>query len=69
MEAVGQLAGGIAHDFNNSLTLIKVCSQLALEESVANRTAGVREPSARVLLEASRRIRVSVQSTLKPSFS
>ncbi len=32
MEAVGQLAGGIAHDFNNSLTLIKVCSQLALEE-------------------------------------
>ncbi len=32
MEAVGQLAGGIAHDFNNSLTLIKVCSQLALQE-------------------------------------
>jgi signal transduction histidine kinase/DNA-binding response OmpR family regulator len=32
MEAVGQLAGGIAHDFNNSLTLIKVCSQLALLE-------------------------------------
>ena len=32
MEAVGQLAGGIAHDFNNSLTLIKVCSQLALGE-------------------------------------
>jgi signal transduction histidine kinase len=32
MDAVGQLAGGIAHDFNNSLTLIKVCSQLALQE-------------------------------------
>jgi len=32
MEAVGQLAGGIAHDFNNSLTLIKVCSQLVLQE-------------------------------------
>lgn len=32
MEAVGQLAGGIAHDFNNSITLIKVCSQLALQE-------------------------------------
>jgi len=32
MEVVGQLAGGIAHDFNNSLTLIKVCSQLALQE-------------------------------------
>jgi len=32
MEAIGQLAGGIAHDFNNSLTLIKVCSQLALLE-------------------------------------
>ncbi len=31
MEVVGQLAGGIAHDFNNSLTLIKVCSQLALQ--------------------------------------
>ena len=26
------MAGGIAHDFNNSLTLIKVCSQLALQE-------------------------------------
>ena len=32
MEVVGQLAGGIAHDFNNSLTLIKVCSELALQE-------------------------------------
>jgi signal transduction histidine kinase len=32
MDAVGQLAGGIAHDFNNSVTLIKVCSQLALQE-------------------------------------
>jgi signal transduction histidine kinase/ActR/RegA family two-component response regulator len=32
MDAVGHLAGGIAHDFNNSLTLIKVCSQLALQE-------------------------------------
>ncbi len=32
MEAAGQLAGGIAHDFNNSLTLIRVCSQLALQE-------------------------------------
>jgi len=32
MEAVGQLAGGIAHDFNNSLTLIKVCSQLVIQE-------------------------------------
>jgi signal transduction histidine kinase len=32
MEAVGQLAGGIAHDFNNSITLIRVCSQLALQE-------------------------------------
>ena len=32
MEAIAQLAGGIAHDFNNSLTLIKVCSQLALLE-------------------------------------
>ncbi len=32
MEAIGQLAGGIAHDFNNSITLIKVCGQLALQE-------------------------------------
>jgi len=32
IEAIGQLAGGIAHDFNNALTLIRVCSQLALME-------------------------------------
>jgi two-component system cell cycle sensor histidine kinase/response regulator CckA len=32
MEAIGLLAGGIAHDFNNALTLISVCSQMALIE-------------------------------------
>jgi two-component system cell cycle sensor histidine kinase/response regulator CckA len=32
MEAIGRLAGGIAHDFNNSITIIRVCSQLALME-------------------------------------
>ncbi len=32
MEAIGRLAGGIAHDFNNLLTVIKVNSEMALEE-------------------------------------
>ena len=35
MEAVGRLAGGIAHDFNNLLTVIKVSTDLLLEESDA----------------------------------
>ena len=32
MEAIGTLAGGIAHDFNNLLTIMKVRSQLSLQE-------------------------------------
>jgi len=32
MEAIGLLAGGFAHDFNNSLSVVKICAQLALSD-------------------------------------
>jgi two-component system cell cycle sensor histidine kinase/response regulator CckA len=61
MEAIGTLAGGIAHDFNNILSAILGYSELALDESLANR------PSAnyiRQIVKAGYRARDLVQQIL-----